>query len=181
MRCRSLSLVVIFISTALSACSAVDDDGLQAWMTAQRTQAKPHVTPIPEPKKFTPQTYTEEGTIDPFSFLKLSQAFKKDASQSLANAALITPELNRRKEALESMPLDVMSMVGSIVKDGRPMALVKVDNLLYQIRAGNYLGQNYGLVTKVNETEVRLREIVQDASGEWTERPATLQLQERTK
>ena len=79
------------------------------------------------------------------------------------------------------MPLDVMSMVGSIVKDGRPMALVKVDNLLYQIRAGNYLGQNYGLVTKVNETEVRLREIVQDASGEWTERPATLQLQERTK
>lgn len=180
MRCCALSLLVIFISVGLSACS-VDDDGLQAWMAAQRTQAKPHVIPIPEPKKFAPQTYTEEGSTDPFSFLKLSQAFKKDSSQSLANAALITPELNRRKEALESMPLDVMSMVGSIVKDGRPMALVKVDNLLYQIRAGNYLGQNYGLVTKVDETEVRLREIVQDASGEWTERPATLQLQERTK
>ena len=181
MRGCTFLLAVIVMGVGLSACGAVDDDGLQAWMNEQRMQAKPRVPPIPEPKKFTPQAYTEEGTVDPYSFLKLSQAFKKDSSQSLANAALITPELNRRKEALEAMPLDVMSMVGSIVKDGRPMALVKVDNLLYQIRVGNYLGQNYGLVTKVDETEVRLREIVQDAAGEWTERPATLQLQERTK
>ena len=58
------------------------------------------------------------------------------------------------------------------------MALIKVDNLLYQVRPGQYLGQNYGRVTKISETEVVLREIVQDAVGEWTERPAALQLQE---
>jgi len=61
------------------------------------------------------------------------------------------------------------------------VALVKVDNLLYQVRVGNHLGQNYGRVTKITETEVSLREIVQDAAGEWIERTATLQLQERTK
>lgn len=40
---------------------------------------------------------------------------------------------------------------------------------------------NYGRVTKITETEVTLREIVQDAVGEWIERAATLQLQERVK
>lgn len=177
----TLFFVAMVAAVGLSACSSMDDDGLQAWMNEQRTQAKPRVTPIPEPKKFTPQDYTEDGTTDPYNFLKLSQAFKKDSSQSSANAALITPELSRRKEALEAQPLDVMTMVGSIVKGGQTMALVKVDNLLYQIRVGNYLGQNYGLVTKVDETEVRLREIVQDAAGEWAERPAALQLQEKSK
>ena len=72
-------------------------------------------------------------------------------------------------------------MVGSLLKQSQPVALVKVDNLLYQVRAGNYLGQNYGRVTKVTETEVVLRELVQDATGEWIERPATLTLQERAK
>ena len=87
----------------------------------------------------------------------------------------------RRKEPLEAFPLDAMSMVGSVVKDGKPIALVRVDNLLYQVRAGSYLGQSYGKVTKITETELSLREIVQDAAGEWIERPAALQLQERSK
>ena len=98
-----------------------------------------------------------------------------------ANAGLVAPELARRKEPLESFPLDSMSMVGSLLKVGQPVALVKVDNLLYQVRAGNYLGMNYGKITKVGETEVTLREIVQDASGEWIERIAKLQLQEGSK
>ena len=90
-------------------------------------------------------------------------------------------ELNRRKEALEAYPLDTMAMVGSLQRAGQPVALVRVDNLLYQVKPGNYLGQNYGRVMKVTETEVVLREIVQDATGDWIERTATLQLQEKTK
>ena len=58
------------------------------------------------------------------------------------------------------------------------MALVKVGGLLYQVKAGNYLGLNYGRVLRISETEVVLREIVQDSTGEWTERPAALQLVE---
>ncbi len=72
-------------------------------------------------------------------------------------------------------------MVGSLLNKGQPVALVRVDNLLYQVRAGNYLGQNYGRITRVSETELTLREIVQDAAGEWIERLATLQLQEKSK
>ena len=98
-----------------------------------------------------------------------------------SNSGLITNELNRRKEALEYFPLDTMVMVGSLLKRGQQAALVKVDGLLYQVKYGAYLGQNYGRVLKVSETEVTLREIVQDAGGEWIERPATLQLQEGTK
>jgi type IV pilus assembly protein PilP len=93
----------------------------------------------------------------------------------------VAPELVRRKEALEAFPLDAVTMVGSYVQAGRPVALVMVDSLLYQVRPGNYLGQNYGKVNKISETEVILREIVQDAVGEWIERPAKLQLQERSK
>ena len=58
------------------------------------------------------------------------------------------------------------------------VALVKVGGLLYQVRPGQYLGQNYGRVTRISETDVTLREIVQDSGGEWIERPATLKLVE---
>jgi type IV pilus assembly protein PilP len=111
----------------------------------------------------------------------LTQALKRDSGQSVANAALVAPELARRKEPLEAFPLDTMTLVGSIIKAGQPVALVKVDSLLYQVKLGNYLGPNYGKVVKITETEVTLREIVQDAVGEWIERAATLALQERSK
>ena len=165
----------------LVGCSGSDESDLQSWMNEQRAQTKPKVTPLAEPKKFVPQDYTEEGVTDPFNILKLTQALRKESAQAAANAALVAPELTRRKEALEAYPLDSMTMVGSLIKVGLPVALVKVDNLLYQVNTGNYLGQNYGRVTKVTETELTIREIVQDAAGEWVERPATLQLQERSK
>lgn len=72
-------------------------------------------------------------------------------------------------------------MVGSVVKQGRQYALLRVDNLLYQVKLGDYLGQNYGKITKITETDISLREIVQDAAGEWIERPGALQLQEKAR
>jgi type IV pilus assembly protein PilP len=165
----------------LAGCGSSGQEELQQWMKDQRAATKPHVTPIPEPKKFTPQPYTQEGSTDPFSNIKLTQALKRESAQSTSNAALVAPELARRKEPLEAYPLDVMKMVGSLHKEGQPVALLRVDNLLYQVKPGNYLGQNYGKIVKVSETEVVLREIVQDAAGEWTERQATLQLQERSR
>ena len=96
----------------------------------------------------------------------------------VANAALIEPELARRRQPLEAFPLDTMTMVGSLNRGGALVALVKVDKLLYQVTPGSYLGQNFGRVTRITETEVVLREIVQDSAGEWTERPAALQLVE---
>ncbi len=177
---RRLSLYGIF-AIMITACSFGEQEDLQKWMTDERNATKPSVVPIPEPKKFTPAPYQQEAAVEPFSYEKLTQALKRDSTKTTSNALLIAPELNRRKEPLEAFPLDSMVLVGSLLPAGKPVALVRIDNLLYQVKVGNYLGQNYGKVTKVSETEVALREIVQDAAGEWIERQASLQLQERSK
>ena len=175
------SFALALLAASLAGCDAPDQQELQQWMTAQRNATNPRVTPLSAPTRFTPQSYGQQDAIEPFSNQKLVQALKRDSNKATANAALITPELSRRKEPLEAMPLDAVAMVGSLTKAGRPVALVRVDNLIYQVRVGNYLGQNYGRITSVTEGGIELREIVQDASGEWTERPATLQLLEGTK
>jgi type IV pilus assembly protein PilP len=163
----------------LSACESGQED-MQRWMVEQRAQVKPSVPPISEPKKFTPQAYTEASSFEPFNILKLTQALRRESNQP-STSELIAPELARRKEPLEAFPLDAMAMVGSMNRSGQPVALVRVDKLLYKVRVGEYLGLNYGRITRINETELGLREIVQDAAGEWIERVATLQLQESAK
>ncbi|HQX60581.1 MAG: pilus assembly protein PilP [Rhodoferax sp.] len=179
MRLRILAVVVS--TMALAACGGSGGDDLQKWMADQNKAIVPKIVPIAEPKVFEPQPYAQVAAVDPFDKEKLAQALKRDGGKSVANSALVAPELARRKQALEAYPLDTMAMVGSMVRAGKPVALVRVNNLLYQVRPGDYLGQNYGRVMKIDETEVALREIVQDAVGEWIERPAALQLQERAK
>ncbi len=161
----------------LAGCGA-DTDELQQWMEQQRREVKPNVTPLQPPKRFDPQPYAAGGGVEPFSNQKLSVALKQEAREP---NSLLSAELNRRREPLEAYPLDSMSMVGSVTKQGQPYALLRVDNLLYQVKVGDYLGQNYGRITRIGETEVTLREIVQDAAGEWIERSASLQLQERAR
>jgi type IV pilus assembly protein PilP len=162
----------------LSGCLTSEQDELRQWMQDERNGIRPQVAPIPEPTKFVPQNYTGERLTEPFSNEKLASVMRGSLAATVSNSALLDAELNRRKQPLEAYPLDTMSMVGSLTRDGQLVALLKVDNLLYQVRAGSYLGQNYGRVTRVSETEITLREIAQDASGEWAERPAALQLQE---
>ncbi len=167
----------LLVTALLVACSPETDE-LQKWMEQQRREAKPNVQPLQAPKRFDPQPYSAAQGVDPFSNQKLTVALKQEARQP---NSILAAELNRRKEPLEAYPLDSMSMVGSVTKHGLPVALLRVDNLLYQVKLGDYLGQNYGRITRIAETEVRLREIVQDAAGEWIERPATLQLQEKAR
>jgi len=179
---RHTLLLALVAAAALTACDGSDSEEIQKWMAEQKAITKPRIDPIAEPKLFKPESYALEAQVEPFSNQKLAMALKRDSQQQgSASAALLAPELNRRKEPLEAYPLDAMAMVGSLIKQGQPVALVKIDNLLYQVRPGNYLGQNYGKITKVAESEVVLRELVQDAAGEWVERVATLQLQEKSK
>jgi len=172
---RQLTLAVLAV--LLTACGAETEE-LQSWTEQQRREVKPNITPLQAPKKFDPQPYDSAQAVEPFSTQKLTVALKQEARQP---NSLLSAELNRRKEPLEAYPLDSMGMVGSVQKQGRPFALLRVDNLLYQVKVGDYLGQNYGRITKIAETEIGLREIVQDAAGEWIERPAALQLQEKAR
>jgi type IV pilus assembly protein PilP len=175
---RLLSLCLI--TSLLAACGGASEEDAMRWMAEERNQIQPKAPPIPEPKQFVPQPYTNASAAEPFSNIKLTQALKRDAAEA-SNSALVEPELARSKQPLESYALDSMAFVGSLIQAGKPVALVKIDNLLYQVRPGHYLGQNFGRVTQITESEITLREIVQDAGGEWMERSASLPLQEGTK
>lgn len=177
-RCLAFFLPVFLL---LGGCSPTGEDELRLWMAEQRANTRPHVTPLTEPKKFIPEPYSQDGAIEPFNQLKLTQALRRDSNQVASNAALIAPEMARRKESLESFPLDSMAMVGSLNKMGALTALLKVDNLIYQVKVGNYLGLNYGKITQITENAIQLREIVQDTTGDWIERTASLDLQEGKK
>lgn len=177
-----LAVVCLVVAVLpLLGCGSGAEDDLRQWMADERAQTKPRVTPLTEPKQFQPALYTAADGIEPFNSLKLTQALRRDSAQVASNAALITPEMARRKEPLESFPLDTMTMVGTLNKTGRPTALLKVEKLLYQVQIGAYLGQNYGRITQITDNGIQLREIVQDATGDWIERNASLALQEGDK
>lgn len=170
-----LSVLALLI---LPGCSGSDQEELSAWMQNERNTITPDVKPIPEPTKFQPFAYEREQMTEPFSSQKLASILRSGQTMSVGRSPLIEAEMNRRKQPLEAFPLDTMSMVGSMNRGNQLVALVKVDQLLYQVTPGSYLGQNYGRVLTINENQISLREIVQDAAGEWIERPAALQLQE---
>lgn len=179
---KSLHYGLLALSVlSLLGCGSSGEDELREWMANERAQAKPRITPLTEPKQFKPEAYVVDAAIEPFNPMKLTQALRRESTQVASNAALIAPEMARRKEPLEAFPLDVMAMVGSLNKASKPTALLKVDNLLYQVQVGNYLGQNYGRITSINETTIQLREIVQDPTGDWIERTTSLELQEEAK
>ena len=175
---RTFQLGCIALASALLAACGGEQQELSEWMEQQKREVKPSVQPLSPPKKFNPQPYAALSGVEPFSQQKLTVALKQEARQP---NSLLAAEINRCKEPLEAYPLDSMRMVGSVTRSGRPYALLRVDNLLYQVKAGDYLGQNYGKITRISETDVALREIVQDAAGEWIERTSALQLQERAR
>lgn len=175
------ALGLTLAAVALLGCAPAGEEELREWMKQERAQAKPRITELSKPTQFQPQAYTQELGMEPFNQVKLTQALRRDASQVASNVALIAPEMARRKEPLEEFPLDTMAMVGSLNKVGTPTALLKVGTLLYQVKVGSYLGQSYGRITKITETAIELREIVQDATGDWIERTAALELQEGSK
>jgi type IV pilus assembly protein PilP len=158
---RPLRLMACVVAAAtLSACGGGDEGELRTWMDDTRKAMRPTTQPVAEPKQFSPFTYEAKALIDPFDAQKMVLAVARQA-QARASTSAIKPDLDRRREALEGFPLDQLKM-----------------GQTFMVRSGNYLGQNFGLVTKISETEVELKEIVQDAAGEWVERPAKLELQE---
>ncbi len=176
-------VLVCILSSGLVGCFGLGDakeSDVQNWMNEERALAKPRVTPITVPKPYNPQNYDQQRDVDPFNNQKLLQALRRDKSQMSASLSLVAPEIARKKETLESYPLDTMNMVGILNKGTHVVALIKIDKLLHQVKVGQHMGQNFGLVTKITDTQVTLREIVQDATGEWKEHISNLELQTST-
>ncbi len=164
----------IAIAFALTACSSEQSE-LQAWMDEETKAVTPTKEKISEPKAFEPYRYENATQVDPFSSVKLATAL--DRLQK--NKGGLQPDLKRRREVLENFPLENIRMVGHLANNKAAFALLQAENVVYQAKIGNYLGQNFGVITKMNDTEVQIKELVQDAAGEWTERETALRIQEK--
>ncbi|SDX07455.1 type IV pilus assembly protein PilP [Nitrosomonas eutropha] len=160
--------VMVVLFTA--ACTQEGYEDLESFVRESGTGLKGKVDPLPEikpPKHFVYQAFE---IPDPFSNRRNKQE-KSDRDE-------LQPDLKRPKEALENFPLENLAMVGSLRRGGYVFALVKApDNSVHRVKTGNYLGQNFGLITRVSEEEVKLREITRGSADEWVERASVLMLQ----
>ena len=160
----------------LTGCGASDESELRAWMSSVKQATRATTQPVPPPKEFAPFVYDSNVGDDPFDPQKILKAVARQ-QQARASASAVKPDLERRREVLEGFPLDQIRMVGMMRQGGVNVALLETNGTTHMVRVGNYLGQNFGVVTRITETELLLKEIVQDAAGEWVERPAKLELQ----
>lgn len=167
---RLTRLLMITGCLILAACSD-DQEDIQAWMADQERTMVGGVKPLPEMKTFPVVSYDAEGLIDPFAASRIAPTAREQTTGG--------PDLTRRREPLEAYPLESLSMVGVLMQGDIVQALISVDNVLHQVRAGNYMGQDFGVVTGITETEVALKELVEDTNGDWVERTRTLLLREQ--
>jgi type IV pilus assembly protein PilP len=168
-------LALLLPALLLAGCGDSDVKEVRDWMAEVKAETKPGVKPLPEPKEFVPFAYGQKQAIDPFSPNKLLVELAKAAE---ASNNPLKPDTTRPKELLENYPLDTMRMVGAMQKGGVSYGLLQIDKAVYQVKVGQRIGQNYGLVTRVSDGAVDIRETVQDAAGEWVERMTKLELQE---
>ena len=162
----------------LAACGDNGVSELKEWMDQVKKETQVKVNPLQEPKVFVPVSYESGSLIDPFDSVKLLAVF---ARIKAANDNGLKPDFDRPKEALEGFPLEAMKMVGTFDNKKKLQGLIQVGKLIYPATVGSYVGQNFGKVISVSESRIDLVETVQDATGEWTERKASLELQEAKK
>lgn len=161
----------MFLLPALLVGCSGDQEDLQAWMARQESGMKGQVKPLPEIKPFPQVDYTAFTSLDPFDEEKFVAARGPIGSAR--------PDTNRQREPLESYSLESLKMVGVLMQQGKSHALIDAGGSIYQVRVGNYVGQNFGVVTDISETEVTLKELVEDLNGDWVERTSALYLQEQ--
>ena len=168
-----VAMFVLVLSTGIAGCSA-EEDSLDVWMQEQKKKAFPFVKKIPAPAEFVPLPYPHASAVDPFGVQKMAQESAGEEQKS----ELLEMERGRRKEPLEDLPLDSFTMIGSVRRPTGVYALLKAEGKIYSVAVGSYIGQNYGKIKLITESELTLREVVRNALGTPVERTVTLQLQE---
>jgi type IV pilus assembly protein PilP len=164
-------LLLPIAAAVLAASCSSEIDELKTFVRDSEKGLPRRIDPLPPVKPFEPFTYEGFDLPDPFKPRKLSPP-KEGGGGGLA------PDLNRRKEPLEAFPLEQLKMVGTLSMGNDMFAIVRADKTLYRVKKGNYMGQNFGLITDVTESEIKLKEIVQDSAGDWAERQSVLPLLE---
>jgi type IV pilus assembly protein PilP len=157
-------------------CSGEEHGDLKQELATLTKDLRGRVDPLPQVRPYEPVPYTAEGQIDPFRPERIEVAAAGRAAS--AATAMIEEQKKRPPEPLEAFPLESIQMLGTITQNKETFALVKAGPNLYRVRKGNYMGQNFGVITAIDEAQISLKELVQDSTGDWVERISSLQLVE---
>ncbi|SMB26496.1 putative Tfp pilus assembly protein PilP [Sterolibacterium denitrificans] len=156
----------------LVGCMADEHQDIKQWMQEASKSIKGKIPPLPEIRPFPIVSYDAGDLVDPFNSLRIETGKKGEGSG-------LRPDPNRYKEPLEAYPLESLKMVGVVREKGRTSAMVLADKTVHTVRLGNYMGQNFGMIVGITDTEIQLKELVQEQDSEWVERATSLQLQEQ--
>ena len=167
-----LSRLLLCVPLLLAACGGEEFQDLRDFVKNAGADMRGRVDPPPEIKPYEPLSYDNSvGLPDPF----------KPRKPELKNGrpGVNQPDLERRREALEEFSLESLKMVGFLYQAKVGYAIIRSpDSKLHRVKTGNYLGQNFGQISSVSDSEVKIKEMVQDSAGDWTERTSSLQLME---
>ncbi len=162
---------MLALTAALTACGRGMGD-LETWVSEVKSRTSTQIEPIPQMKEYEAYAYVPGERRDPFVPV---QPQRQQAAG--AGGPGPRPDLKRPKEALEEYPLDALRMQGIIRTPRATFGLIKSpDGIIHRVSVGGYMGQNYGQVKSVTETEITLSELVADGFGGYIQRPATLAL-----
>lgn len=162
--------LILLAPLLLMGCSPEQED-MKTWMAREEAGMRGQVKPLPEIKPFAQVDYDAYSLMEPFDSEKFVSA------EPPPQAAGVRPNTERQREPLEAFPLESLKMVGALMRGGVSHALVDASGAVYQVQTGNYMGQNFGVVVGISETEIKLKELVEDLNGDWVERTTELYLQ----
>lgn len=164
-------LALAFCGVFLTGCGGEDHGDLRQFMAETGKDAVETLEPLPSLKPADAFVYDPADLPDPFR--------ARNLRPMRAGGGGLQPDLARPKEPLEAYPLDGLRMVGTLNKGKERYALIRTpENTLYRVRRGDHIGQNFGLITGITETEIQIKETIQDSAGDWAEANASLALQE---
>lgn len=165
--------LVVLATLLLMACGSEEFQDLKDFVRDSGADMRGQVDPAPEIKPYEPFAYDNSASLpDPFKA-------RKQETKNLAGSGLNQPDLARPKQELEEFPLESMKMVGYLRKGNVGNAIIRSsEGKLHRVKVGNYVGLNFGQIISVTDTEVRIKEMVQDGAGDWLERESSLQLVE---
>jgi type IV pilus assembly protein PilP len=167
---KLLRILFLMIPLMLIACGESGYSDLDDFIKDSGKGLRGQVDPIPEVKAYKHFVYQAFDIPNPFVARKNEQARSVNSG--------LQPDLKRRKEVLESYPLESLKMVGSLQQKKAIFALImSPDDTLHRVSIGSYLGQDFGKIAGISESEVNLKEIVQDGVNEWAARVSTLMLE----
>lgn len=165
-------LVVLVAATLLAACGGEEYQDLKDFVNNSGADMRGKVDPPPDIKPYEPMAYDNSaGLPDPF------KPRKQDARK--VSGGTNQPDMNRPKQELEEFPLDGLKMVGYLHRGKSDYAVIRSpDGKVHQVKVGNYMGLNFGQITSITDAEIKIKEMVQDGAGDWSERESSLQLVE---